>query len=156
VRGATINGRYFLQQYQAAGGAPAGTYDDGATAAVENRFGKGKALLIGTYPGAGYYRRHSPETRTFFLGLLKWAEVGQQVLSSDPDVKARLHRGPGGTYLWVVNPARAVRTVTITLAALAGAFRSARDLWQEREHPVKGNNVEVKVDDRNVAVIRLE
>jgi beta-galactosidase len=156
VRGARINGRYFLQEYEPAGGAAVGTYDNGRIAAVENRYGKGRTLLIGTFPGAGYYRHHSPQSKAFFLDLLQWAGIARQVSSSDAGVRARLHTGTGGTYLWVVNPTRAARAATITLAPGAGAFRSARDLWQERKHVVKENRVEVSLDDRNVAVIRLE
>ncbi|MBI4875246.1 MAG: beta-galactosidase [Acidobacteria bacterium] len=156
ARGARIHGRYFLQQYKPAGGTAAGAYDNGAVAAVENRFGKGRALLIGTFPGAGYFRHHAPESKTFFLGLLKWAGIEQQLVSSDPAVQARLHTGAGGTYLWVVNPTHTARAVTATLAPRVGAFRSARDVWQERDATVKANTVEVKVDDRNVAVVRME
>jgi hypothetical protein len=60
--------------------------------------------LIGTFPGGGYFRSHAPATRELFAGLLAWAGIQQRVQSSDPEVKARLHKGAGGTYLWVVNP----------------------------------------------------
>ena len=69
-------------------------------------------------------------------------------------MKARLHKGPGGTYLWVVNPTRTARAVKISLAA---SFQRAVDLWQESNRPtVSGNTVAVTVEDRNAAVIRLE
>ncbi|HMD69813.1 MAG TPA: hypothetical protein VKF41_00635, partial [Bryobacteraceae bacterium] len=97
---------------------------------------------------------HAPATREFFAGLLEWAGVPQQVKSSDPEVKARLHRGAGGTYLWVVNPTRTARTVKISLPA---AFQRAVELWQESSGAaVSGNTVSVTVEDRNAAVIRLE
>src|ERR1019366_6111315 len=67
-------------------------------------FGSGKTLLIGTFPGGGYYRNHAAGTRDFFAGLLAWGGIRQQVQSSDAAVKARLHTGAGGTYVWVVNP----------------------------------------------------
>jgi beta-galactosidase len=80
--------------------------------------------------------------------------VQQQVKSSDPEVKARLHKGAGGTYLWVVNPTRTPRTVKISLPA---AFQRAVELWQESSRPaVSGNSVAVTVEDRNASVIRLE
>ena len=41
--------------------------------------------------------------------------VKQQVQSSDPAVKVRLHQGAGGTYVWVVNPTKTVRTVKVSL-----------------------------------------
>jgi beta-galactosidase len=154
VRDKQIGGQYFLQEYKLAGGKAVGQYANGHVAAVENTTGAGRTLLMGTFPGAAYFRSHAPATREFFAGLLAWAGVQQQVQSSDPEVKARLHRGAGGTYLWVVNPTRTARTVKVSLPA---AFQRAMELWQESSRPaVSGNIAAVTVEDRNAAVIRLE
>ena len=154
VKERKIGGQYFLQEYRLAGGEAAGTYANGHIAAVEHTVGGGKTLLIGTFPGGSYFRSHAPATREFFAGLLGWAGVQQQVQSSDPEVKARLHRGAGGTYLWVVNPTRTPRTVTVSLPS---AFQGAVELWQESNRPsVAGNTLTTTVEDRNAAVIRLE
>jgi beta-galactosidase len=154
VQGKKIGGAYFLQEYKLTDGRAAGQYDNGHTAAVERATGSGKTLLIGTFPGGSYYRNHAPETRAFFAGLLDWAGVKQQVQSSDPEVKARLHRGAGGTYLWIVNPARTQRTVRVSLP---GTFRQATEQWQEGGAPtISGNTLTAVVEDRNAAVIRLQ
>src|SRR5262249_43325871 len=127
---------------------------NGHIAAVERASGSGKTLLIGTFPGGSYFRDHSPSTREFFTGLPGWAGVAQQVRSSDPEVKARLHKGPGGNYMWVVNPARTSRTVKVSLPA---AYQKAMDLWPESSRPtISGNTLTTTVEDRNAAVIRLE
>jgi len=66
----------------------------------------------------------------------------------------RLHEGAGGTYLWVVNPGRTPRTVTITLPA---NVERAADLWQESSRPVvQGRMLTTTVEDRNAAVVRLQ
>lgn len=153
VRGETVAGQYFLQEYELAGGRAAGTYANGHLAAVENTAGSGRTLLIGTFPGGGYFRTHSASTRKFFAGLLEWAGVRQRVRTDDPEIRARLHQGPGGTYLWVVNPTRQTRTAKLTLPS---AYREASDLWQDSGKPsVAGNVVTATVEDRNAAVIRL-
>ena len=73
---------------------------------------------------------------------------------SDGQVKVRLHEGAGGTYLWVVNPTRTVKTVKITLPA---AYERAVELWQEAGSvSVSGNILTTTVEDRDAAVIRLE
>jgi beta-galactosidase len=154
VRDKQIGGQYFLQEYKLAGGKVVGQYANGHIAAIENTSGAGKTLLVGTFPGGGYFRSRAPATREFFAGLLAWAGVQQQAKSSDPEVKARLHQGAGGTYLWVVNPTRTARTVKISLAS---TFQRAVELWQESSRPaVSGNTVSVTVGDRDAAVIRLE
>ncbi len=156
VRGSKIYGRFFLQQYSARGGTPAGSYENGMTAAVENRYGKGKTLLIGSFPGAGYYLHHSRESRDFFAALLQWANSNQQVRVNDPELKARAHTGTGGTYLWVVNPTRVSRRALVSMSAKLGPFENAEDLWQRGNISVKGPNIEVEIADRNVAVLRLK
>jgi beta-galactosidase len=154
VRDKQIGGGYFLQEYKLAGGQSVGQYTNGQIAAVEHAAGNGKTLLIGTFPGGSYFRNHSSATRDFFSGLLTWAGVKQQVQSSDPAVKARLHQGAGGTYVWVVNPTRTARTVKVSLPT---AFKGAADVWQESNHPaISGNTLTTTVEDRNVAVIRLD
>jgi beta-galactosidase len=153
VRDKKIDGRFFLQEYTLAGGSAAGEYTNGHVAAVEHTSGKGKTLLIGTFPGGGYYLHHAPATREFFAGLLGWAGIEQQVRSSDPAVKARIHKGSGGAYAWVVNPTRTKRDVKISLPA---GFRKASELWQESTATLDGNTLTVSVEDRNAAVIRLE
>ncbi len=154
VRNKQIGGGYFLQEYRLAGGQAAGQYGNGHVAAVEHTSGNGKTLLIGTFPGGSYYRNHSQGTREFFAGLLAWAGVEPRVQSIDPEVKARLHEGRGGDYLWVVNPTRTSKTVKITLP---GKFQQAEDLWQTSNHPaLSGNTLTTTVEDRNAGVIRLK
>ena len=97
------------------GGNAAGHYANGHIAAVENTPGSGKTLLIGTFPAGSYYRNHAAGTRNFFAGLLPWAGIQQQVGSSDSEVKARVLKGAGGVYLWVINPTRASKNAKITL-----------------------------------------
>ena len=155
VKNQQIGGGYFLQEYKLAGGQAVGQYANGHIAAVENASGNGKTLLIGTFPAGNYFRNHSPATRLFFAGLLTWAGIQPQVQSSDPAVKARIHRGAGGTYLWIVNPTRTQKSVKITLPA---TFQRATELWQEGGAPVtvSGNTLATSVQDRNAAVVRLQ
>lgn len=155
VQGRTVAGRFFMQEYEPAGGQVIGRYADGKAAAVEHRAGKGRALLIGTFPGAGYYLHHAPATREFFAGLLQWAGVRQMARVNDTQVIARLHRGPGGDYLWVVNPTRQTRTAIVTLDESLGPFTRGDDLWQQSAPKVEGRRIEVAVEGRNVAVLRL-
>jgi beta-galactosidase len=157
VRGKKISGRFFLQEYEPAGGRVVGHYTNGKPAAIEHSVGKGRVLLIGSFPGAGYFLHHAPETKAFFAGLLEWAGIRQMAQVSRPDVKARLHAGSGGTYLWVVNATRSAQAVTVKLDGSLGTFSKARDLWQESGMAkATGQTVEVMVEDRNVAVIRLD
>ena len=156
VRGREIDGRFYDQQYAPKEGTAVGRFKNGAVAAVENRYGKGKTLLIGTFPGGGYYLHHSPETRVFFEELLTWANQERWLHCDQSLVKARLHIGPTGTYLWVVNATRQPRPTGVSLSARAGHFTQAHDIWQDQPVKVTGSLVEITVGERNAAVIRLQ
>jgi beta-galactosidase len=159
VLGQKTGGRFFLQQYELAGGQKAGEYADGSVAAVENKVGKGRALLIGSFPGGSYFLHHSPQTRAFFAGLLAWSGRKPMMTVNETGVQARLHSGSGGDFLWVVNPGRETRTVSVTLdSARMQPVKSALDLWQTGMPPVKatGLRLDVSVGDRNVAIVKLQ
>ena len=154
VRGRRIGGRFYLQEYTPKGGRVVGAYDNGHAAAVENKVGAGKTLLIGTFPGAGYFLHHGAETREFFADLLEWGGVEQKLRVSDPNVKARLHDGDGGVYLWVINPAKQTRNVEVTLPA---AYRRVTELWQDSNKPaIDGATLSTSVGGQNVAVLKLD
>jgi beta-galactosidase len=154
VKGKQVSGRFFLQAYEPAGAQPAGRYKDGRIAAVERQVGKGRVLLIGTFPGAGYFLHHGAGTREFFV---PWAGLRQTASVDNTQVKARVHSGPGGTYVWVVNPTRQPQTVNVSLDRKVGSFTRARDLWQEKSDPkADGGKISLTVEDRNVAVLKLD
>ena len=155
VLGQTIHGRYFLQEYEPKGGQPAGHYANGHVAAIENRLGAGRTLLIGSFPGAGYYRHHAPRAKAFFAGLLKLAQVEPRLRTDNATVQARLHRGAGGNYLWVVNPARSPASVTISVASPTPEFQAAEDVWGKLRVTVAGRKIAVTVPARDAAVVAL-
>lgn len=154
VRGSKIGGRYFRQEYTAAGGIVVGTYDNGNAAAIENASGRGKTLLIGTFPGGSYVKSQSADTKKFFAGLLEWAGVSQRVIVSDTQVQVRLHEGAGGKYLWVVNPTRGPKDVTIQVTD--SGVKAGKDLWGGKQATMNGKDIKVAVDSRSVAVIPLQ
>src|SRR4051812_21637311 len=150
-----INGRYFLQEFEPNGGRASGHYENGHVAAVENQHGKGRTLLIGTFPGAGYYLHHSPESKAFFANLLDVASAKQQVRSDTGVVQARLHSGVGGNYLWVTNPSRTTARAKVTIAN-GQKFSSVKELWGDAHVSSQGADITVEIPARDAAVIRLE
>jgi beta-galactosidase len=153
--GHTLGGRYFKQVYQVTSGKAVGHYGDGSVAAVENHFGKGKTILIGTFPGAAYFKKPNPDARAIFQSLLP---KKQRITVSDTSVIARLHTGAGGRYLWVVNPTRQVKSVSVDLSddPDGGTSMSAKDLWEGTTAGVSGRKIRLTIPDRDAAVLRLE
>jgi beta-galactosidase len=152
----------------------------GMVAAVEHAFGAGKTLLLGTFPGYGHYHRPGPASRACFAALLAWAGVRPQVevLEQDPEpespgpgwrgVTARLHSAPsrapdgsGPAHLWVVNPARVERTLTLRLAAPWSQATRGTLVWPAGAGegpvvPVEDGHLRLRIGGRDAAILRLE
>jgi beta-galactosidase len=155
VKGRKIYGRYFRQDYDLHGGTEAGHYANGNIAAVENTFGQGRTLLMGSFPGAGYYLHHDHATKELFASFLKMAGLTQQVVIDDATVQARLHQGVGGTNVWVTNPTRTAKQVKVSLAADMGEFKSAKDLWGNEIVTQSGRELTMSVPARDAVVVAL-
>jgi beta-galactosidase len=86
---------------------------------------------------------------------VEWAGVTPTIKVNEAGVQARLHKGNGGTYLWVTNPMREERAVKIEIALAAGSFTSAEDIWGKKQVALDGQHATVTVQGRDAAVIRL-
>jgi beta-galactosidase len=139
VNGFPLWGGIFLQAYTPTTGKAVGWYEDGQVAAVENRYGAGRTLLIGTMLGAGHAAHGDSKHGTsgivpslgqaFFASVLDFGGITQHVTCSDGRVKARLHAGDGGIYLWVANSTRQTVPVRVEVGEQWGSFASVRTLW---------------------------
>jgi beta-galactosidase len=154
LSGMPVRGGVFLQAYKVTTGTPVGWYEDGRVAAVEHSYGEGKTGLLGTMAGYGYATHPGDRSPAFFAGVLEWAGKEQHVVCSEPRVKARLHDGEGGVYLWVANPVRQPLPVRVRLSEAWGPFSSCRSLWGTKA-AVDGRTVELTAGGRDVAVIAL-
>jgi beta-galactosidase len=154
VDGAPAWGGIFMQAYEPTSGIPSGWYADGQIAAVDHSYGKGRTRLIGTMVGAGYTAHAGDDATTLFAGLLPFAGQQPHVRSSDPRVKARLHHGEGGTYLWVANPARQPIPVRLTLGEHWEGYGAGETLWGAQAK-VDGRTINLTAPARDVSVIAL-
>lgn len=158
VLGVRSPGGLYLQAYEERGGSAVGRYQDGRIAAVEHRVGSGKTLLLGTMASYGYMRRDGAVGREFFARVYEFgSKTPQHVTVSDERIRARVHTGDGGTFLWVANHVRADLPVSIRLGPA----------WTvQKPSPLRGPDVEsiseesnslrVTVPARDVVVYQLE
>lgn len=155
IKGIRLYGGIFLQSYKVTSGIPVGWYEDGSIAAVENSCGKGKTLLIGSFPGYGYNLHLGSDGRLFFLSIIEWAGREQHIKCSDSRVTARLHDGEGGTYLWLTNPSDVDINVEITFSQKWGPFKDAFLLWGDNKPEVNGRKLKALVREHDALVCRL-
>ena len=155
LHGIPVRGGLFLQAYQPTTGQAVGYYADGRVAAVEHAYGQGRTRLVGTMAGWGYAAHPADRSPSFFADALRFAAHDQHVWCSEPSVKARLHAGDGGTYLWVANPARQPLRALLRLSDAWGPFSAASPLWGA-EARVSGQEIQIVAGARDVAVLKLE
>jgi beta-galactosidase len=150
-----VPGGAFMQAYQPDDGEPVGWYADGQIAAVDAGRGRGRARLVGTFPGLGHFRHPGPGSRGFFADLLVWAGRRPRARVGQPGVVARLHASPDATFLWVLNHNRDARQVSVDLSPELGRFAAAEPRWGEAAS-VRDGVVSLTVPGRDAAVLRLQ
>lgn len=167
VLGAPTYGGVFLQAYQPTDGRAAGWYTQphvvGAirklsnftVAAVTNTYGDGKTLLIGTMPGKGYARHPGARGCAFFERVFEFGRgESPYVRRSDARIRARIHDGEGGTFLWVANHTRTDVPVTLSVSDRwpVSGVRTVRGATAEH----RANEISMIAPARDVSVLELE
>jgi beta-galactosidase len=134
----------YLQTYEVTSGTPIGKLKDGRVIGVENQYGKGKTLLIGTCPGMAYWQFDGGVNADFFQYVLQWTGVEQHVrCKSDGDVKVRLHDGEGGMYLWMINNERKNNQAVIELSQSYSGWTGVEQLWGPKLVNIKESKIAV-------------
>ena len=135
---------------------------DGARgAAVENAFGRGRTLLIGTMAGWGYgahaqaTKHLAPRPTDLLAQLLSFAGKTPHIRCSDPRVKARLHQGDGGTHLWVANPSSQALRVELDVSSAWGPFSACRTHWGAQAR-VDRRRISLTCEPRDITALALE
>jgi beta-galactosidase len=115
--GEVLPGRWYEESLEpiAPGARVVARLASGAPAAVVSTFGKGKALMLGSYVSAGYVSQPEEATRRFFDGLLDWAGVRRLVSVSGGPVEVRLLESGREHLAFVFNHAVTPATTAVTL-----------------------------------------
>jgi beta-galactosidase len=115
--GERLAGRWYEESLEptAPGARVVARFASGAPAAVASSFGKGKALMLGSYVSAAYASQPDEAGRRFFEGLLDWAGVTRAVSVSGDPVEVRLLESGREQLAFVFNHAATPVTTSLTL-----------------------------------------
>ena len=104
-------------------------FADGDPAIVLNRFGKGTAILIGSFPAAAYEQEHAAENAQLLQELTAWAgvEAAIRIDGAAGQVEARLLKSGDAFLLIAMNHSEAEQDATFKLEESFSRLR-ARDL----------------------------
>jgi beta-galactosidase GanA len=139
------------------------TFPDGRPAVVAAPYGKGRAIIVGSFPASAYHHFKNPNNGKFFAGLAEWLKIAPpvRVTASAPDalVEGRLLRGEGYSILFGFN--RGDKTVKARFGVKTEAGRpAATDLETGETIPVVGEGdraiVEKSLEPAEVWVVVLK
>ncbi len=147
--GKPVAGGGFLQSYTVTTGKPRGNFKDGRLAVVENSFGKGRTLLVGSHPGVAYFKTSNADNRRYFADVFAWTGKSRHVQSSNDALQIRLHEGADGAYLWIVNSTRSEQVADITVGG-----RSFGAVSWGRADAASGNRVTIPARDVVIVALR--
>jgi beta-galactosidase len=147
--GAPVGGGGFLQAYAVTTGKPRGDFDDGRLAVVENTYGKGRTLLVGTHPGVAYFKTSSAENLSYFAKVFEWTGRARNLSTDNAAVIARLHRGDNGAALYVLNPTRSEQKVRVTLGEAHAGLKVNGAYWG------KADSLDLVIPPRDIVIAKL-
>jgi len=146
-RSQTIIGDAFEEELDPLSGARVlGRFANGAPAVVENSFGKGKAILLGSFVALAYHKQPSESNRGLFLSLARAAGVPSEIEGT----------GPGTSELEVrrlVNGNEQIVFAFNHSKNPADATLSVRMLWDVRQAHNLSDDVPVPFQVRNRSMI---
>lgn len=107
-------------------------FADGEAAIVSNHYGRGIPILIGSFAGLSYERKHNPSTRKLLLSLARLAGVAQKVRVSGvatTGVEVRRLTNRREQFVFVFNHASSAADATVSIQ-LPWKAKSAHDIIQ--------------------------
>ncbi|MDF1515405.1 MAG: beta-galactosidase trimerization domain-containing protein, partial [Anaerolineae bacterium] len=153
--GCAVRGGFYRQVYRVTTGKVRGTYAGGECAVVENTYGMGRTLLIGTFPSVGYFESRGAANAAYFRNVLLWSGVEPHVTVSNPAVTARLQASAENIYLWALNTSAQKQQVSIRISPSQGMFTSVRAHWGSFDGQLTNNTLQVEIPAQDAIVLRF-
>jgi len=144
-----------------AGGKVMARFPDGKAAIVEKSYGKGRAIMIGSFAGLAYQRKHDPSTAGLFLSLTEAAGVEPQVQvsgagTSELEVRRLVAGDQEFAFVFNHGSSAAEASVALRLPWKAKAY----DVVSDEAVPVEGDGgkgvLQKKLDPGAIWVVRLQ
>ena len=112
-------------------------------------FGKGRAVIVGSFPGSAYFHFKNPNNGKFFAGLADWLKIARpvEVASSEPEVlvEGRALEAEGYKILFGFNRGEKRTTARFGVLMAGGRF-AARELETDKAVPFVRENGRVVVE----------
>lgn len=140
------------------------TTEQGQPAVVSSRFGKGEAMLAGSYLGMANFPEIAPTNDRFFTNLLDWAKIERPFTTSldgrnTSQVEVKLQENSKGNIIFVINHSNKEEVIDIDLKVKNNGNYILRDVVSGKEEQKRssGNILKLttRVESRNVKVLEI-
>jgi beta-galactosidase len=141
------------------------TTPQGQPAIVSNSFGKGEAMLAGTYLGMANFPEPDLFNDRFFANLVEWAKIERPFTTSldgrrSSQVEVRLQENRMGYILFIINHSDREEEIEIELKTSAGGHFIIRDIINESETRQRSSGnllkLKTKIERKQVFVWAIE
>ncbi len=107
--------------------------ESGEPAITSSRYGRGEAMLVGSYLGMAGHPEPVETNDRFYLSLLEWANIDRPFTTShdgnrDHPVEVRLQENKDGYLLFIINHNDEEENVTVDLNVAKSGIYAAREL----------------------------
>jgi beta-galactosidase len=164
-KGDTLDALFFEESFDLFGDKSEvlAEFKNGSPAMVYAPFGKGNAIIVGSFIGSAYHHFKNPINAKFFTGLADWLGLAELVKVTpsyeDLFVEARILEGKGYKVLFAFN--RGDRKTEAKLVVLSnGENYVAKDLEANTEVPIEylkdRISVEKTLDPQEVWVVHIQ
>ena len=113
-------------------------FENGKPAIVYATYGKGKAMIVGSFIGSAYHHFKNPNNGKFFAGLFEWLKLARPVevesVEKDVLVETRMLEGPKDKILFGFNRGEKKTLVKFAVAVDGGNWK-ARNLETKEDVP---------------------
>ena len=140
------------------------TTSEGDPAIISSPYGKGEAILAGTYLGMANFSEIVPNNDKFFLNLLNWAKIERPFTTSEDgrssnQIEVRLQDSDKGYLLFLINHSVNNETIEIDLKVDYDGIFTLRDVINEESKNInsRGNilKLNLSVNSRNASVFEI-
>ena len=160
--GAVVRGDAFEEELEPLAGARVlAHFANGRPAIVEKTFGKGRAILAGTFLALAYERQHDPSTKQLLVALARAAGVKPEVRGSGQatgHVEVRRLMDPHRQWVFIFNHAEQPAEASISIE-VPWSVSKAEDILRGRPVKFRKMNGQVmldkKLDGNEIWIVRL-
>ncbi len=138
--------------------------EDGNPALVSSRYGKGEAMLVGSYLGFANHPDPQPVNEKFFMNLLNWAKIERPFTTShDGNIKSpvevRLQDNSEEYILYIINHSTTTEEVSVDLRVKQDGTYALHDIINEKESTLTSKNknlhIRTSIDAKHVQVFEI-